>query len=116
MPRNQPRLPGIDRGGAGGRPVARVRRGLDDTIKALRATGRLEKADAAVIALARTVADALDAEHLADDGSRYTVGALAGRLHPLVDDLRGIRELPLDEIDAALDAMRAAPLGDTPQP
>ena len=62
----------------------RYRVGLDTTIKALAAAGSLEPkgADAAVIALNRLIADAVDAaevESLTGDESRYTVGTLSAR-------------------------------------
>ena len=105
---NQPHL--FDDGSAG--PVRRVRRGVDGTIRALRATGRLEAVDAATIALARTLSDAIDDEHTDPDGSRFTVGALAGRLHPILADLRAINLVGVDDYTAAL----FAPLPDAPHP
>ena len=55
----------------------RNRRQLDATIAALRATGRIEKADAALCATARAVADALDRTERDPEHSEYTVGYLA---------------------------------------
>jgi hypothetical protein len=89
--------------------VRRVRRGVDQTVKALRSTGRLEPVDTALVAIARTLADAMDIEHTAADGSAYTVASIAGRLHPVVAELRGERLAGFDDIDALLDQMRADP-------
>jgi hypothetical protein len=52
------------------------------------------------------LADAADAEHLDTDGSRYTVGALAGRLLPVLLELRGERVVASIE-DAELAALIA---------
>ena len=57
MPRDGDQLTLID---AGPGPVRRVRRSCDDTIKALRSSGRLEPCDVALIALFRTCADRCD--------------------------------------------------------
>jgi|SRR5882672_2015132 len=87
--------------------VRRVRRGVDATVTALRSTGRLEPVDAALVAIARTLADALDDEHVNVEGSAFVVATLAGRLTPVVDELRGERIAGFDEIDELLDGMRA---------
>jgi len=88
-----------------GAGVRRVRAGVDATIKALRSGGRLEPVDAATVALARTLADALDDEHADPDGSRFVVATLAGKLEPIVEVLRGERIAGFDEIDELLAAM-----------
>ena len=44
----------------GGRPVRRVRKGADLTLRALRQSGRLEPVDASLVALFRTVCDRCD--------------------------------------------------------
>lgn len=115
----QRRLPGVASGA--GRPrqstVARVRRGVDSQLTAQRATHQLERADDGMVALARTLADAIDAEVTDPDGSRYTVGHLAAKLSPILMALRGER---LDRgdgagADAELAALIAA-LRDTPRP
>jgi hypothetical protein len=100
-----PRLPGLS--AATGR-VARVRKGVDATIRDLRKGGRLEPVDAALLAIARTLADAADAEHLDPDGSRYTVSAILGKLVPVVGVLRGDRSDAGDGIDAELLALVGA--------
>jgi len=61
------------------RSRGRYRRGYDDTLAALRALGRVEKVDAALVALCRGLADELDAATADRDESRYTRGTLAGR-------------------------------------
>ena len=73
----------------GGAKVRRVRDGVDKSIRALRATGQIEPVDAALLALARTLADEIDDEHASADPSRFTVATLTGRLHPIITDLRG---------------------------
>jgi len=93
--------------------VARVRRGVDVQIRAQRAAGQLERVDDALISLARTLADALDAEHLDPDGSRFTVGSLSGRLVTVLLELRGERGAAGEGVDVELaqlvDALRHAP-------
>jgi hypothetical protein len=61
------------------RSRGRYRRGYDETLAALRAGGRVERVDAAVIALCRGLADELDAATADTDESRYTRGTLAAR-------------------------------------
>jgi hypothetical protein len=61
------------------RSRGRCRRTYDETLAALRATGRVEKVDAAVIGLCRVLADELDAACADSDESRYTRGTLAAR-------------------------------------
>lgn len=67
--------------------VARMRREVDVTVSALRSAGRLERVDAARVALARTLAELVDAEVSAVEPSRYTAGVLAGRLRDAIGDL-----------------------------
>ncbi len=105
----QSALPGI--GGQRPRPaVARVRRGVDVQLRSQRHMGRLEAVDEGLVALARTLADAIDSEVTAPDGSRYTVGALAGRLFPVLLELRGDRHDGPDDgqLDAELLALVAS--------
>jgi hypothetical protein len=106
-------LPGI--GGRRPGAVARVRRGVDAQIRAQREAGQLEHVDDALVALARTLADACDAEHLDPDGSRFTVGSLTGRLMTVLLELRGERSAAGEGTDAELQALIAA-LRETPRP
>jgi len=76
------------------RSRGRARRGLDDTLTALRATGRLENVDAALVALCRVAADELDAATADRDESRYTRGTLTARYH---DVLRHLLARPVDD-------------------
>jgi len=103
-----------------GRRVARVRRAVDAQLAAQRALGHLEPVDSGLVAIARTLADALDAEHVDADGSRFTVGALAGRLVPVLLELRGTRDAPGEGYDAELGelvaAIRDAARPATPEP
>jgi hypothetical protein len=77
--------------------------------------GQLEKVDDGLVALARTLADSVDAEVLDPDGSRYTVGTLSARLLPVLLELRGERRDTAGDTgyDAELAALVAA-LRDTP--
>ena len=117
--RKQPKLPGIaaPRTTSPGRPVARVRRGVDAQLAFQQRMGQLEKVDQGLVALARTLADSMDAEVLDPDGSRYTVGNLSGRLFPVLLELRGERRGPVGDggVDVELAALIAA-LRDTPGP
>jgi hypothetical protein len=61
------------------RSRGRCRRTYDETLAALRATGRVEKVDSAVIGLCRVLADELDDACRDTDESRYTRGTLAAR-------------------------------------
>ena len=80
---SQLRLPGT----ATRRRIGWIRRGLDDTVRAMRDTGRLEAIDAGLLALARVAADELDAACRDDDESRYTRATLIGRYHTVLDAL-----------------------------
>ena len=87
--------------------------GTEDTIAALRATGRLEGVDASAVALARHLARALDEV----DGARYPAQtASLARAHlATVKVLRGIED---DSTNGAADELLAylsAPLGDAAQ-
>jgi hypothetical protein len=86
---NTPPLPGLGGPAKGG--TARVRRAVDAQLAAQRAMGQIEPVDAGMIGLARTLADAIDAETVDPDGSRFTVGTLAARLMPVLLELRGER-------------------------
>ena len=94
--------------------MARVRRAVDLQLRAHRAMGQVEPVDQGLVGLARTLADAVDAEVTDPDGSRYTVGALAGRLFPVLLELRGERhdgagDIGLDvELQALLAEVRDA--------
>lgn len=111
--RGQSPLPGL----GGSARVARVRRYVDRQLRAQRSTGMLEPVDDGLIGVAMTLADALDAEWLDPDGSRFTVGALAGRLVPVLLELRGQpRDTAGDvDYDAELAALVAA-IRNVPRP
>jgi hypothetical protein len=91
-----------------------VRRGVDAQIRAQRRLGHLETVDDGLIAIARTLADDLDAEHTDVECSRYTVATLAGRLVPVLLELRGERRGDGGDVDAELAAIVAA-LRDVPR-
>lgn len=79
MPRGQRHLPGL----AGRRP-RRVRRGLELTLLAVRA--RLTRTDLATVAMARTLADAIDDEHQGAANGQV-IAALTRQLSAMVVDL-----------------------------
>jgi hypothetical protein len=95
------------------RRTGRVRRGLDDTVRALRATGRLEDVDAALLALARVAADELDDACHDLDESRYTRATLIGRYAAVLDTLVG---RDLDSLDDGDLAALFADVGNPPPP
>jgi hypothetical protein len=91
------------------RPIAaRARKGLEAQLKAQRAAGTLADVDDSLIAVARTLADALDLEAGDPEGSRYTLGSLAGRLVPVLLELRGVRHDAGGDIDQELAALITA--------
>lgn len=94
------------------RRSARIRRGLDDTLRALRDLGRLEAIDAALVALARVSADELDDACADGDESRYTRATLVARYHDVLTHLLARPDAPAST-DDQLAALFAA-LGDTP--
>ena len=53
----------------------------------MRATGRIENVDAALVALCRVAADELDAATADGDESRYTRGVLVARYHGVLSHL-----------------------------
>ncbi len=105
---SQLRLPGT----ASRRRIGRIRRGLDETVKAMRDTGRLEPIDAGLLALARVAADELDAAVRDTDESRYTRATLIARYHGVLDAL--VNRDPGDDLDD-LAALLAEDL-DSPPP
>jgi hypothetical protein len=68
--------------------IGRVRRGWDVTVRAARATGRLEPIDEAVIALGRVVADDADAAGRSDDVSPFVRNALYRTMLDVVTTFR----------------------------
>jgi hypothetical protein len=103
---DQPRL--FD---AGGHPVRRVRRSCDETIRALRAGGRLEPVDSLLVALLRTCADRCD-ELRAEEGKEFHEAQalrLAGELEARLRTLGGPSSDDFDRLLAA--ATGTAPPG-----
>lgn len=96
-------------GGRGAAPrVRRVRRGVDAQLTAQRALGHLEPVDSALVALARTLADAIDEEWAGPEPSSYTVATVAGKLAPILLHLRGERRDDGASWDDELERLRAA--------
>jgi len=108
----QPALPGI--GGRRGKPVARVRRGVDAQLTAQRKVGTLEKVDDGLIAIARTLADKMDAVAVDPDASGFTLARLGAEIRTTLMILRG-EAIGGDGVDVELDALRAA-IRDATQP
>jgi len=91
------------------RPATRNAAALERTIRALRDADRIEPADAALVAAARTLARALD-----EAGSPYTAATVA-RIHLEAIRLLAGRPAPEpDELDAFLASLRrdASPVRD----
>lgn len=93
--------------------MRRIRKAFDESVKALRAGGRLEGVDQVLVAMGRTCADALDDEHTADDGSRFVLYRGMTEMRAIVAELRG--NTADDGLDDELAGL-SAPMGDTPQP
>lgn len=84
--------------------------------------GQLEVVDEALVAVSRTLADAMDEEWAGPDPSSYTVATIAGRLVPVLLELRGERrdaagdvgwDEELEQLKATLrDAARSRPADD----
>ena len=81
-------------------------RGLGRTFTALRAVGRLEPVDEALVALARVAASELDAACADPDESRYTRGVLVARYHAVLTHLLAL-PMPDDDALTALDRLFA---------
>jgi hypothetical protein len=88
------------------RKIGRARRGLDQTLNAMRAGGLLENVDAALVALCRVAADELDAAILDPEESRFTKSNLIGRYHSTLSHL--IARSDGDDDNGDVDALFAA--------
>ncbi|HEY2303236.1 MAG TPA: hypothetical protein VGH66_15155 [Acidimicrobiales bacterium] len=86
-----------------GRPVKRVRRSCDLTIKALRDSGRLEACDALLVALLRTTSDRCDELRGADGKEFHEAQALrlTGELEARLRSLGGPQTDAFDQLLAA---------------
>ena len=88
MAAGQTALPGLE--GPDPSFVRRMRRQSDATTTALRRNGRIEPADAGMIALARTLADLIDDELAAGDvANKWLIARLAGEWRAAMGELRG---------------------------
>jgi len=90
----------------GSRRIGRVRRGWDVTVRALRATGRLEPIDEAVIRLGRVVADQADAIEHDPEQSPFVRNALYKTMLTTIVTLRD--QTRPDADTASLDDLLAA--------
>ena len=88
------------------RRIGRVRRGWDTTVLALRATGRLEPIDEALIALGRVLADEADDAAADPDESRFVRNALLKTMLTTVTTMRD--QTRPDADNASLDDLLAA--------
>lgn len=84
-------------------PVRRVRRSCDDTIRALRQSGRLEACDAMLVALLRTCADRCDELRGLEGKEFHEAQALrlAGELEARLRSLGGPSTDAFDQLLAA---------------
>jgi hypothetical protein len=85
------------------RPVLRLRREAEATIRALRADGLLRPRDQLLVGLVRTAADAAD-EHRADPGAAFHLSAtlkLLTELDGRLRELAGPTDDALDDLIAA---------------
>ncbi len=105
-------------GGRGG--TKRVRRGVDAQLAAQRQALQLEPVDAGLIAVARSMADALDAEIGKTDRSTFVIVTGLAKLVPVLIELRGERRADADglgwdeELAALALAIRNAARPDPP--
>jgi hypothetical protein len=83
--------------------------GVERTLAALRAGGRLEEVDAGMVALARHLADSLD---VVDPAEHPAQAASLARVQ--LSTLRALRGAPVDDDDGIADLVAAlsAPMGD----
>ena len=87
------------------------RSAAEDTIRALKAGGRIETADRSLIALLQTTADLLDAAITSTDEAAYSRAAL-GRLHlATIQTLTGKGTADSDSSYDALIGALSTPLG-----
>jgi hypothetical protein len=84
-------------------PIKRARTSYEATIRALRATGRLEPADSALVALGRTVADRLD-ELRGAEGKEFHETQVARLMFDLLGRLATIGGPASDDFAALLAA------------
>ena len=94
--------------------VLRLRRAADDTLRAMRRSGRLEDCDTLLVALVRTTADVADQRRNDPEAAWHLNAALK-----LLADLDGrLRQIGGPEHDAFAELLAAAsgpaPTGDTP--
>src|SRR5215471_11615313 len=93
-----------------GGPVRRMRREAENTIKALRDAGRLERCDQLLVALIRTTADVADELRADPEAAYHHTQALK-----LLAELDGrLRTLGAPENDAFADLLAAASGPSTP--
>ena len=86
---------------------------VERTVAALRSTRRLEQADDATVALARTLASALDAVEPAECPAQ--TASLARAHLSALKLLRGVTDTDADDGLADLIAAMHGPLGDAPE-
>jgi len=99
------------------RPAGRARRACDVTVRALRAGGRLEAVDEALVVAQRIAADNVDAAERAREGGDATAWVVAGTIRTLLVATTALYArcgvIEADD-DDELWAELSAPLGDGP--
>jgi hypothetical protein len=109
-PADQPAL--FDPAGEGRPPVRRTRRAFDSTVTALRRGGRLEAADALLVAVGRTNADRCD-ELRGLDGKEFHEAQALRLMFEIARELANVGGPASDAFDQLLAAAtRTAPPGD----
>jgi hypothetical protein len=101
--------------GAGTRPPRRLARAAEATLKELRRTDRLDRADAGLVAAYRDLARLAEDESVDPNGSRFVAGALVGRLIDAHQLLKGPDAPIADDVAAFLASLRS-PSGDRTDP
>lgn len=96
-----------------GAPPRRLVRAAEATLKELRRTDRLDRADAGLVAAYRDLARLAEDEAVDPAGSRFTAGALVGRLIEAHQLLKGPDAPIADDVAAFLASLRT-PTGHPP--
>jgi hypothetical protein len=110
-PREQTMLP---LGPSGARP-RRLVRAVENDLRELRRTDRLDAADHTVVAACRDLARLAEDENVDPNGSRFTAGVLVGRLLDAHRLLKGPDAPIADDVAAFLASLRT-PHGDPADP
>lgn len=99
----------LELGESTNRPAVRDRRALETTLRAMRELGRVEAIDAARVAIARTLADEVDACRRDPEHSAGSVAYIAKEYRGALGDLLGAALAPADDFADLLAALGDAP-------